>query len=79
MSRQIIATIGTFEATRHFFYLSYLFKENVFIFELCVMGLRPHGAVMRVVSVACEFSVVVRAGAAGWRGLVGLLEHYAVM
>jgi hypothetical protein len=62
-----------------FIYLSYLFKEIVFIFELCVMGLRPHGAVMRVVSVACEFSVVVCAGAAGWRGLVGLLEHYAVM
>jgi hypothetical protein len=30
----------------------YLFKENVFIFELCVMGLRPHGAVMRVLAVA---------------------------
>jgi len=60
-------------------YLSYLFKENVFIFELCVMALWPHGAVMRVVSVAWEFSVVVRARAARWRGLVGLLEHHALM
>ena len=34
---------------------------------------------MRVVLVACDFSVVVRAGAAGWCGLVGLLEHYVVM
>ena len=44
----------------------YLFKENVFMFELCVM---------RVVSVACKFSVVVRAVAARWQGLVGLLEQ----
>jgi len=46
-----------------FMYLSYLFKENVFIFELCVM---------RVVSVPCEFSVVVRAGAARWHEVVGM-------
>ena len=46
-------------------YLSYLFKENVFIFELCVM---------RVVAVPCEFSVVVQAGAARWHKLVELLK-----
>ena len=43
----------------------YLFKENVFIFEWCVM---------RAVSVPCEFSVVVSGGAGRWQRLVEALS-----